>query len=317
MNKKLIVLCILLVCCMVTIAPLQATSSSNAAQSSPLLKNVSAIYMKDNKKGWAILTDGSLILTKDSWADHKRLYTLPSYDKNISYPCISYINGTLTVYGYFTSKHETIDIYRSKNEGITWSIGHIKDPALKTNGTGNIYSSFVNEKNGYLLSCGGPGLGLMPKLLFHTADGGRTYKKVTDISYINGYPTGMVYNKDGTGFIPTTYHGNTDAYLYTSTDKGKTWKTLTVPSPKGLDYAYIEGLPPYFSGTNGFMILKYALNNNPIPDYIVFHSTDKGKTWSSMGCLSVSSTISAYCFSSKNTVYIIDSTGAMTKVKIK
>ncbi|SHO54224.1 WD40/YVTN/BNR-like repeat-containing protein [Anaerocolumna xylanovorans] len=344
MKKKLFVLCTFLTYCIITIScskqistpdkpdnteakestitnpepsaitPLKVTSPAKAVQQPAILKNVCTIYMKDSNRGWALLFDGSLITTSDAWITHKEIHKFLSFNKDASRPSISCVNGTLIVIGYFNKERETVDIYRTKDNGDTWYTSHIKDSALKLSGGGDIFSSFIDKKNGYLLCCGSPACGLMPKLLFQTNDGGKTYKKTADISYIDGYPTGIAFNKDGNGYIASIYHGNDNAYLYISTDKGKTWNTSTVQPPKDLDYAYIDGFPPCFIGKDSFMILKYVINGDALPNYIMFCSSDEGKAWASKGCIPLQSAISSYCFSDKSTVYVIDDTGIMIKI---
>ena len=292
--------------------PLKSVPTPKTVKQTAILKDISVVYMKDSKKGWALQLNGSLITTNNTWSSYKEIHKFTShYDDAESIPSITYVNNTLYVFGFF-SQASGIDVYKSKDDGSTWSKGHIISADIKDARGGELYSSFVNNKVGYLLYCGGPAAGLMEKYLFKTTDGGKTYKEVDDVSYIQGYPTGMAFNKAGTGFITSTYHGADNSYLYRLTNTAKTWKNLIVRQPKDLNYRYIEGYPPYFIGKKGIMILKYATDNDPV--YVIFQSSDNGKTWTPEDRIPLQGSLASYSFSNRNTLYIIDDTGRMLKV---
>ncbi|GEM_PF-5513068 len=264
-----------------------------------------------------MLLDGSLVSTDNAWESYQQLYKFEGYAKDSFKPSISYENSTLIICGHFSKDYGTIDIYQSKDEGETWSTGHISDSDIELVGDGNIYSSFINNQNGYLLCCSSSACGMMAKFLFKTNDGGQTYKKVTNLSnIISGYPTGMTFNADGDGFIASSYHGADNAYLYCTGDKGKTWNSLTVQLPANSSYNYINGYPPYFDGNDGFMVLGCVYTGSS-PSYIMFYSSDTGKTWcseeSSNLQLSSGEGINNYSFSNNSNVYIIDDFGNMIK----
>lgn len=292
------------------------TPSTIDAQEPELMKDVNVVYMKDSNTGWALLMDGSLLSTNNAWDTYQTIYKFTTYDYSSSKPCISYVDNTLLLVGYL-SKEPNINIYQSKDNGKTWSLGCINGSEILGYG-GQFYSSFVDNHKGYLLYCGGPACGLMPKILFKTENAGKTFEKVEDISYIAGYPTGMTFNAEGDGFITSTYHGNDNAYLYNSSDGGKTWSASTVQLSEDISYKYMNGYPPYFDGKDGYMILEYVKDTDP-PTFILFSSADAGVSWKSCGVINPQSfnmeTINSYCFSNKNTVYLIDSYGKMYVIK--
>lgn len=282
-----------------------------SSQKIVLPENISQVFMNDRQNGWAMINDGTLITTKDEWNTYNQIYKFNSID-TISKPSLSYVDHTLFVVN-FLSKTSSIGIYSSKDEGKTWSESYL-DYSDADYGASQLFCSFIDSQNGYLLYCGGPAAGLMPKLLYKTADGGKTFLKVEDISSIHGYPTGMSFNKCGDGFISSNYHGNDNAYLYTTKDQGKTWNNLIVPPPKTSSSFYINGYQPYFIGDSGFIVLEYVSKH---PTYIVYYSSDSGKTWNPNGTVKIKSptieAISNYSFCDKNTFYIIDDTGNMFK----
>lgn len=290
-------------------APLKSVPTPKTVKQTAILKEINVVYMEDSKKGWALQLNGSLITTNNAWSSYKEIHKFTVHDTD-SILSIAYVNNTLYVFGFF-SPASGIDVYKSKDDGSTWSKGHIKSADIKYARGGELYSSFVDNKVGYLLYCGDPAAGLMEKYLFKTMDGGKTYKEIDDVSYIQGYPTGMAFNKAGTGFITSTYHGADNSYLYSLKNTAKTWKNLIVRQPKDLTYRYIEGYPPYFIGKKGIMILKYATDNDPV--YVIFQSSDSGKTWTPDGRIPLQGTLAGYSFSNKNTLYIVDDTGGMLK----
>ena len=281
-----------------------------AFQKTEFPNNVNQIFMKDNKNGWAILNDGSFIKTTNEWKSYNELYDFKWNEQGEATPSISYVNQVLFVTGFLPEAH-SIGIYRSKDEGITWDKSDIAYSDVDS-GAYQLFSSFIDNNIGYLLYCGGPASGLMTKILYKTIDGGKTFQKINDLSYISGYPTGMTFNKNGAGFITGAYHGNTDSYLYNSNDQGMTWHALTLSSPNKMDAPdYINGYPPYFTNNNGIMILEYV-NNQQKHSFVTYHSDDYGKTWNPNGTINTRS-ISRYSFCNLNTIYIIDDAGKLLK----
>ncbi|MGN6714344.1 hypothetical protein [Anaerocolumna jejuensis] len=57
--------------------------------------------------------------------------------------------------------------------------------------------------------------------------------------------------------------------------------------------------------------MKYATDNDPV--YVIFQSSDSGKTWTPDGRIPLQCSLASYSFSTKNTLYIVDDTGRMLK----
>ncbi len=289
------------------------------SQEIELPNNMKQVFMKDSKNGWGIVSDGGLIATNNDWKTYKQIYKFTWNAQEASIPSITYTDNTLFVVG-FLSENKNIGVYNSKDEGNTWSESYI-DYSDVDGGANQLFSSFTDNQNGYVLYCGAAAVGQMKKILYKTTDGGKSFQKVGDLSYMNGYPTGMSFNTSGIGFIANTYHGNNNAYLYSSNDQGKTWNILTIQPSESLNdtssQGYITGYPPYFIGKDGIMILEYV---NEKPSYTIYYSSDNGKTWNQNGSVNIKSDstefISNYSFSDKSTLYIIDKDGKMVK-KIK
>lgn len=279
------------------------------------IDHVSAIYMKDSKAGWALRWNGSLIATNNAWNSYKQIFKFKYFNKDAFHPSISYAGGTIMVFGYFTKNNGIVDVYQLSEKGNKQGIGHITDPDIKKYCGGDIFSSFIDDENGYVLCCGTPCIGQMSKFLFKTTDGGKTFQKVADISKIEGYPTGLSFSKIGKGYITCTYHGKDKAYLYYSGNKGKLWHTLTIKPPKNISYAYINAYPPCFIGKNGFIILEYVNHEEVYPRYIIYNSSDVGKHWKEYRNIKLQSdTISRVSFGDKNTLYIVNDAGELQRV---
>jgi photosystem II stability/assembly factor-like uncharacterized protein len=275
-------------------------------QEPALLEEISQVLMKDNGNGWAIKKDGTLLSTDNAWKTYEEVYQFTWVDESI--PDLSSIDNTLFVSGFLDGDSK-IGIYRSDDEGATWKEGKI-DYSGENGGACQLFISFIDKQNGYLLYLGGPALGLMTKILYKTEDGGSTFDKVADISYINGYPTGMAFNESGEGFISSTYHGNEDAYLYTSKDRGETWSALMVQPPEAVSYSYIDGYPVCFTGEKGYLILKFMSDQ---PSYVMYCSLDQGKTWTPDTTIPTDELILDYSICDETTIYFTDYAGDMFK----
>lgn len=288
----------------------------NISHHKELPNNMKQVFMKDSKNGWGIVNDGELLSTNNAWKTYKQIYKFRWNAQETSIPSITYVDNTLFVVG-FSSDHKNISILSSKDEGNTWRESYI-DFSDVNSGANQLFTSFIDSQNGYILYCGGAAAGQMKKILFKTTNGGKSFQNVADLTYINGYPTGMSFNTNGIGFIASTYHGNDNAYLYRSVDEGMTWNTFTIQPQASLkdisSQGYINGYVPCFIGRNGIMILEYV---DPNPSYIIYYSSDNGETWSENGNVNIKSnsieSIASYSFSDKNTLFIIDNEGNMMK----
>jgi hypothetical protein len=138
------------------------------------------------------------------------------------------------------------------------------------------YISMIDEKTGYLLCCGTPGLGQMDKFLFKTNDGWNTCEMVADLSEaIGNYPTDIAFAAEDYGIITVNYHGY-DTYAYFTKDGGINWSDLIVDNFK-TDYLYTEGEEINWDGAQWEIALSLHKDNDII---YTNYTSDDGEIWS-------------------------------------
>ncbi len=181
---------------------------------------------------------------------------------------------------------------------------------------GEMYVSFADSQNGYLLVCSDPACGQMAKHLYRTTDGGDSFSFAADLSrVISGYPTGMAFCSDGVGYIGVSHRGEI-SYLYGTTDGGMTWESVDVPVHA--DAYYADSLAPvvfYEDGTPKMAVVlrdvvgqsdRYVLYENPRPaDFM---------TWQLIRILPYED-VRSYCIVDEDTGYFIDGSGMLHEWK--
>jgi photosystem II stability/assembly factor-like uncharacterized protein len=122
-------------------------------------------------------------------------------------------------------------------------------------------------------------------LLFRSADGGKTWSKPQELDLLGREPY-LTVLRDGTIFLTghlltqdvRNRYGYTHGYLHRSTDRGKTWETIRIPS---------EGIKPKANNhtsrnvlemADGSLLLGVDYDGGGGP-YFTWRSADKGKTW--------------------------------------
>lgn len=240
------------------------------------------IQMFDENTGWALTEDNEILFTESGIKDFAVKKEFADMEKSTD----GFINADFpdvqTAYVTCFSQDTTyIVVEYTKNKGKDWNRTMIDYSKFSDKcDAGSAYISFADEKNGYLLCCSTPGAGLMTKLLFRTTDGGKNFSFVSDLSnkIESGYPQGITFNGKDNGYMAVSYHGLENAYLYTTKDGGRIWKSETMVQ-KNEDISYIEAVSsPVFYGENkqkGILVLKLAGEN---AKYVLFGTYD-GVKW--------------------------------------
>ncbi|MED9904522.1 MAG: hypothetical protein UFG06_10100 [Lachnospiraceae bacterium] len=236
------------------------------------------LYMIDEKVGWALSTENEIFYTEQGTNHfqcvHKVSETTSSAETFVN---ACFLNETTAYLAFFSGQNIVIE--NTKDSGRTWSQNYL---SYQEYGDANcVYICFLDEKNGYLLYCGNPGVGQMTKILFQTTDGCQKFSVKADLSAdITGYPSGIAFSTLSHGFISTTYHG-TDSYLFSTLDHGATWQNVKLePCKKITDVSYIEADPPVFHGEDrkkGTLILKYVGTEQT--NLVEYLTQDGGLNW--------------------------------------
>ena len=188
-------------------------------------------------------------------------------------------NRSVTMYNQVTLKQEGNNYYFLSNLQLPIDLSVItaktitEEAALQntSDADGQIYTTMLDEQNGYALRCSSPASGLMTKVLCKTSDGGASFGEYMDISGMRNYPCGVYFFTEDIGYIITDYHCS-DAFLYRTEDGGKTWYSQTVYIP-GDWYRYVNGI----SIEKGILQIQVVLDDTSM--YYEYITNDMGETW--------------------------------------
>jgi photosystem II stability/assembly factor-like uncharacterized protein len=132
--------------------------------------------------------------------------------------------------------------------------------------------SWLSGAEGYVLATSQMGMGSQPKALYHTTDGGQTWKTQSttgDFSNpeaiqnglpMGGYGSGIRFYPGGVGYL-----GESRGLVFKTTDGGKTFKAVS-------DYADFNTAPEFLDQQTGYYICGNTL----------MCTTDGGATWSAL-----------------------------------
>lgn len=180
---------------------------------------------------------------------------------------------------------------------------------------GNVYVSFADAQNGYLLVCSDPALGQMAKHLYRTTDGGDSFSFVADLStVIKGYPGGMAFCDENTGYIGVSIRGDSSNYLYGTPDGGLTWESVEVPVHT--DAYYVDAPVPVVFHEDGAVQMAIVLRNvgGRTDRYVLYENPHPAdfSTWQIIEILPYEE-IKGYSLSDQDTGYFIDGDGVLRK----
>lgn len=295
----------------------------------------------DGRHGWALTEDDQILYTYEGAGQFSFLSSLPFAqagetsdttdapagfladrggtevsvcfldEKTAYFAAVSAIDGeALLIRETITSEPAAGD----ENGQVLVSEHRTRIPLQEYFWCGEMYVSFADSQNGYLLVCSDPAAGLMTKHLYRTTDGGDSFSFVADLSsVISGYPTGMAFCSEDVGYIGVS-HRHELSYLYGTTDGGETWESVDVPVHA--DAYYADSLAPvvfYEDGRPKMALVlrdvvgqsdRYVLYINPRPaDFM---------TWQLIQIVPYDD-VRSYWFTDKDTGYFIDGYGMLQK----
>jgi len=145
---------------------------------------------------------------------------------------------------------------------------------------------FLNEKNGWILIDYGGVSGSHTASLFRTEDGGKTWNKIASVDFNNrktaelpfgGIKIGVSFRDEANGWLPLFIGASGGLVVLNRKDGGKTWIRQVLAVPKELELMTFWSHPPvFFNDKDGVLPVRAAARN-----FVIYHSTDGGKTWAS------------------------------------
>lgn len=234
-------------------------------------------------------------------------------EKTAYFAAVSAIDGeALLIRETITSEPEAGD----ENRQVLVSEHRTRIPLQEYFWCGDMYVSFADSQNGYLLVCSDPALGQMAKHLYRTTDGGDSFSFVADLSdVVSGYPTGMAFCSEDVGYIGVS-HRQELSYLYGTTDGGMTWESVDVPVHT--DAYYSDSLAPVVFYEDGMPKMALVLRNvvGQSDRYVLYENPRPADfmTWRLIRILPYDD-IRNYCFTDEETGYFVDGSGILHEWK--
>lgn len=259
--------------------------STNQKQSS-----YSSLSMVNEITGW-ILKDNKLLRTVDggnSWKDVSPC----SFDINDKYSMGKCFYNDNTAWISLGSNGK-LAVYNTTDGGSHWD-KTLLPTTENWEYPGGQSISFINLMDGYILVDSDPALGTMYKAIYKTNDGGKSWKRISNISEnIASYPTGMKFKNMEEGWITSSNHGQDYILTFRTNDYGINWSKENIQIPSIYkDGYYTNSYPPTFfdkDTENGVIPIEYV--SSTAERFIIpYVTTDGGNTWS------ITNDLSTYIF---------------------
>ncbi|MGX8711100.1 MAG: WD40/YVTN/BNR-like repeat-containing protein [bacterium] len=192
-----------------------------------------------------------------------------------------YISDEVTAVAYGgTEADSSVKVLVSDDKGKTWSSTRVAEAGADHAGTK--FLGFLSKRDGWLVTAGDVASGSQKNRVFLTADGGKSWSEIGNIS--EAYPhvvTGAGFASPTAGFLSFRYDSNPDPVVYRTQDKGKTWVKCAVGLPPELKnvHSYPTALSPVFHGASGVLPVAMTDNDTGAQTQIRYVTDDSGKTW--------------------------------------
>lgn len=170
-----------------------------------------------------------------------------------------------------------VSVFNTVDGGAVWSKTQFTVPEEYI---GGLHLSFSDPEHGVLLATSTPAAGLMNKAVYVTSDGGQTFHEVscsclspTDLP-AGSYPTAIASISPQVLYVVGASHGSSYSWVYRSTDGGRTFARLNLPSAGP---GYVSAWAPVFSGASG--VLPAVLYGPKGLSFVTYITSNAGQTF--------------------------------------
>ncbi len=259
------------------------------------------VRMVDVRTGWASthgIRPDNVLQTTDG-GTHWKDVTPPNSPGRWSYRITPFPPNTLWVLPYGDSA-TTSTIFRTIDGGGSWKSITIATPNAGT----PVAISFINPREGWLLTGGGCAMGRCGAEVYRTMDSGETWIKIA--AWESSLTENITFLDPATGWITSwDARGPSSAVgLSVTHDSGRTWRWQNLPLPSGLtsSWMYRPRAPQFFTMRDGIFPVFFSLLGDPsrldvVKMFAVVYTTqDGGATWTPTTPVSIASRDDPYSF---------------------
>jgi photosystem II stability/assembly factor-like uncharacterized protein len=178
----------------------------------------------------------------------------------------------------------SVHVYRTTDGGKNWN-----NAGVVAAGQGWPASmSFVDASHGWLFMNLGGAAGSQGVAFYGTADGGRTWTKLSEadtsgssghlpLSCSKGAP---VFLNPSTGWLPGSCSAGGGPFFYVTRDGGRTWHNVALASPPGWGATCMcEMTSLRFSDARNGVFVLTSYGSAGVPESVVYSTTDGGGSW--------------------------------------
>lgn len=187
------------------------------------------------------------------------------------------------------SDGKAMSLARTTDGGQSWSRQTF--PGLEQ----PLQITFADARNGWLLTSGEAAMMKNVKKVYRTADGGATWRVVSDNTPdssgapataralpLTGHIAGMAFRDAEHGFAAIDNPVSPELLFLQTEDGGATWSSVVLPVPQALEgkVDYSSFAAPVFSGERGMDGVVFArLGSAAGETQVVYTTRDGGRTW--------------------------------------
>lgn len=264
----------------------KASARVNESGNSSLAGNLSSspgkrliIRMLNRTSGW-LLTDQQVLKTQDGGLHWTNVTPKGSTFNQYSRATFADTQHTWVVSPQ--SDKNVVTVISTTDGGQHWHFANISVPGPLDVDMAHFWGP--NYQTGWLMvNDRGGATGNIPADLYQTHDGGLSWHFLSHMPF-TGFKYGVSFVDGINGFAGGISHASNTAWFYATHNAGATWQEVILPNlpgSTGTEGADYQTLPPVFFGSTGILPVGVEYYGHADTHYMLYRSTDRGKTWSS------------------------------------